>query len=902
MARKEIPVSTRILISIIVVIGASISIINLLTIYGILKTPDMLTYVLMIGVYTLPFIIIGATLNKIFMEQKSALENVAKGTQEVGKRLELKINFKPWENIMADTSSHPAFYVKIAIASALSVSVGLLSYSVFSQRVFVGPLSTMIPAFAPLFAVCLLIHLFSKHIFGPHGWRELLEHSWISLLVITFSLSMMMSLRTHITESYPRQFWERFLNLPFSLPTLLFFAIMLIIGGILIRLGDIIQLESSPLKASGTTFILLSIGFLFPRFDLLDWGVLLTIVSQLFAGSMVVYGLAIAGLLYKDAGMRFLVTNERVVKLDTNRLERSSYYPLVDLKEVKIAQDFLSSTFGYGNVVMIFKLKDGGKKTKAYCILYGVKNPELITNTIKVIAKLKKTQVKPKRPIVKKRGKRPVKRKKTPLKKKRVRKKRDDFYYRALIPVFALLMISLIASGINGDTIDNPERLILERYDINYISASRTEINATFEIYGFSFDDEYLEADDIRDLVLLSPEKVEGEFRNMTYEHTERTINRLFWTDRQGIHIYHNFTLQHDSLYGEPGEEEPIVYKVDVGVVVEPKYFDLPKHTNIDTIFMCILEVGGRLVLEFELECEPGHHVTYRFNSMPDTVFENENNVLLYEIDNRPGKEIISEDISIEIFHNQPVHVDETDISSYLLIDIYELDRGDKGEYLDINVIFSADLTSIRIPDELREHIPGELELEYLDAKTIRILYNNGLGSPIRDYIRTYEDMLNEQVYSWGNVVQTGEIALTVMDPSLDDKPIQLQYNASVRTILSRGNDVAGFIPREFSFSDTFNIPLKGPDETTLDVTILIPEGLDLMRARLSGRNIPIRQNSDGRYYTVATIEEGKTENLSLVIGTTVYLMDFLPFMIFIIVLLAIWVGLNVYKVKPRND
>ena len=907
MEKKEIPVTTRILISIIVVVAAGISIINMLTIYGVLETPDLLTYVIMIGVYTLPFIIIGATVNKIFIEQKQALENISQGTKDVGRRLELKINFKPWENIMADTTSHPAFYVKIAIASALSVSVGLLSYSLFSQHVLVGPLSTMIPAFAPLFAVCLLIHLFSKHIFGPQGWRELLEHSWISLLVITFSLSMMISLRAHITESYPRQFWERFLDFPFSLPTLMFFAIMLIIGGILIRLGDIIRFESSPLKASGTTFVLLSIAFLFPRFDLLDWDLLLSIVSQLFAVSLIFYGLAVAGLLYKDAGMRFLVTNERVIKLDTNRLERSSYYPLLDLKDVEIVQDFLASTFNYGNVVMTFNIKKGVKKAKVYCILYGVKNPELITNTIKAISNLKRTQMRPKKPVIKKKEikKRPLKKKKIPVKKKRKKAKKDEFYYRVMIPVLALLMMSLFTSCAYGGSEDNPDRMIFEFYEIDYISATRTDINASYEIYAYTFDGVYLEADEIRELAKISPddvERMENVLYNMTEENIEYMMNSLFKSEREGLQIIYNISVVHDSLYGEPEEDFPIIYDIHISVDTKPIYFGLPADANIDAIFMGMLESGAMLEIGLELVSDPGHRAVFVFNSMEDTVFTDEGTSLSFEVDNIHGKERISEMVSIEMHHAQPTHIEDTDIQTSLLIDIYSLERGEKGEFLDINVNFSASLSSIRVPETLRRYIPEEINIEYLDAKGIRVIYSHGLSKPFINYVSTYEEVLKEQVGSWGEEVIFEEMKIGNLERGREHQPIKIYYNASIRAPLSRPNDdVSAFIPREFSFSDNFNMNLRGIEEAPINITIMIPEGLELMRARLNRRNIPIRQNEDGRYYTTATLEQGETQRLTLVIGTTVYLMEFLPFAILIIVLLFIWIGLNVYRVKPKK-
>ncbi len=902
MAKKDIPVTTRILVSIIVVVAASITIINLLTIFGVLDTPDLLTYVIMIGVYTLPFVIIGATVNKIFVEQKKAIDNISKGTKDVGRKLELKINFKPWETIMADTTSHPAFYVKIAIASALSVSVGLLSYSVFSQHVLVGSLSTMVPAFGPLVAVCVLIHLFSKHIFGPHGWRELLEHSWISLLVITFSISLMISLRLYITQSYPREFWERFLDFPFSLPTLMFFAILLLLGGILIRLGDILRFESSPLKASGITFVLLSVAFLVPSFDILDWDMLLLIVSQLFSASLVIYGLAVAGLLYKDAGMRFLVTNDRVIKLDTTKLEKSSYYPLAEMKSVEIVQGFLAFAFGYGNVVIKFRLKEGAKKSKAYCILYGVTNPELITNTIKAIAKVKKTQLKPKKPVAKKKK---LVKKDRPLKKIKRKKKKKDIYYKTLIPLFVILIISAAVPNVSAQTGGEHTEMIHETYHISFSSPSVVHVNVSFDIFAFTIEDVYLEAWEIRGYASVSDENgemVETALENEIDAYLDRFIQDGFGIlETTGANVTRSISLDHNTLYGELPEEEPIVYHIHAKIEFEPEFFGLPGHADIDALFTGILDKGGHFSQDLTLRCEPGHHATYQFTLYGDMIFGDGTDSLDWEIDNLDGTET-PDDISMEIYHPSPVNIDETDLDVSLLIDLYNIERGETGEFLEMNVNFSASIYSVAVPEMVSQSLPEQISIEYIDAQLFRILYANGLENTIDEFILSVERLLNDQVNTWGDEVVTGEIAKLNFDRLESDLPVMLYYNASVRKNLRQSEDVAAFIPREFTFSEKVAIPLTGASFMPMDITILIPEGLELMRARQSGTTLPIYTDASGRHYTTVTLEPGEEKRLNLEIGTTVDLMDFLPFAILIIVLLVIWIGLNVYRVKPPRS
>ncbi len=922
MKSKEIPVSTRILVSIIVMICVSISLVNLFTMFGVISSPDILTYAIMIGLYMVPFIIISATVNKIFKEEKKAIKNLVKGEMDISRKIEFNIKFKPKETIMADTSTHPAFYVKIAIASILSVSVGLVSFSLFSEGVLVGELNPMLIAFAPLFAVCALIHLFSKNIFGPHGWREFLEHTWIALLVIIFSISFMMSLRHYVLATYPRQFWESFMGLPFSLHTIMFFLIMLLIGGILIRLGDFFKLETSPLKASGTTFVLLSISFLVPIFDFIRWDTLLFIVSQAFSISLIVYGIAVAVLLYKDAGMRYLVTNGRVIKLNTHKLERSLYYPLVNLKKVNMVQDMLASTFGYGNIVLLFKVGKENHRSKAYCILYGVKKPELMENTIKAVSDLKKTKVlldgKKRRPIKRKKV-RPIKRrkvnKKIPVKKKKISSKKRDFHYRLFVPVFmiSLLLTSMALPTISADNGTLPPQLVHEDYLITYSTASILYINGTFEVHAYTVEGRRMEVHEIKMFATESPEN--GEFiEYIIHDEIEAQVQTLLEAgykiveDTVGVNISTDISIDKNSLYDDTYSSDPIIAYSNISVSFESSYYGLRDYSDLEDIVMGTLKVGGYLSQDFEMVCKGGHMMTYNFVIMGDLVFGNGENELTTSIDNTDNTDIVRDDLLIEIHHSEPIDIGDIHAESSLLIDIYEIKRGEAGEYLTMNVNYSAMIYSISVPSLLEEFIPDQLKIEYVNADLLRLFNHKGLGSAVYNFIDFLEHKFTDQLHRWGDEVVHDDMSIVNLDADYDidhmdsGKPILFFFNASLRyTISDRAEGMQAFIPTKFSFSDTVSLPITGTSDLPMDIKVLIPQGIDFMSARLDGANKEIHEDETGRQYTTLELEPGASHNLAITLGTTVNLMEMFPIVLLIIFLFITWFSLNVYSIKKRR-
>lgn len=919
---KSSLLGTRIIVSLIAITSCSIAIINLLTIFGVLSSPDLMGYAGLIGLFLLPLVVIGAALNKIISEEKRAFQQMADRPTTSGAKIELKINFKENETIMGDTTSHPGYYVKIAIASALSVATGLFTY-LFVSEGFTGDLVNMFPLLMPLILVSITIHIFSKHLFDPNGWRVFLEHTWITLFVIGISISGLMTLQNYIRATYPKNFWENFLGLPFSLITILFLIMMLLIGGILIRLGDIISLETSPLKASGLSIVLVSIAFLVPQFNIIDWNVLLGFISEGFSFLLILYGIATALLFYKDAGMRVLITNQRIIKLDTNKLENSSYYPLEYLKNIRIIQDLLSERMGYGNVVTTFYK---GKRTseKVLCILYGVKEPELLANTIRAISDMKKRKSTPvkKKPVKKKRG--PIKKK--PLKKRKIKKKKKkedkEMYYRSLIPVI-LVMTTLLFS--NAHIVDasqdivtrtraEPDELIHESFDIRYLNTSYIEISTVQEVYEYTFRGDLLNSSELR--VMYDDPSLQSDIRDEFYqEFTEKidfVLNDTYGvtTDSRTADIEYDFFLDEESLETGNPPDEPVVFTGDISLRLKAGHFSLPSEADLEDIFYGVFKVGGKMKQNISFPCEAGHRVDYILNS-PDGLLFTEDQYLTEEIsvtiDNLDGSQIKKKERDISLVHEDPVDISQQKFSSDLVIDIFALKRSAKREYIELDVNLTGSFYSSEIPSYISSEMPEELELGYINSASIRLLYQNGFHDDVDDFFESLEEELKVRLEKISDDPITDSIVLKGLDDDYDvsvmssAEPIRFYFNSSFENTISEYEQGAESLKTKYLIEQSVSFTVGSFECCPVNYTLYIPDGLRLTEARTGQRQLDINIDNDGRYYVEDSIPQEDEYKLVLKIGTIVDIGSLIPFVIMIFILLIAWLGLQAVPIRKKK-
>ncbi|MGM0509902.1 MAG: hypothetical protein ACQESD_02080 [Thermoplasmatota archaeon] len=927
---KESSLGTRIIVSLIAITASSIATINLLTVFGILKSPDLMGYAGLVGLFLLPLVVIGAALNKIITEEKRAFQQMAEMPSTSGAKIELKIKFKENETIMGDTTSHPGYYVKISIASVLSVATGLFTF-LFVSEGFTGDLINMFPLLLPLIVISATIHIFSKHLFDPGGWRVFLEHTWLTLFVIGISISGLMTLQNYIRATYPKNFWESFMGLPFSLITILFLFIMLLIGGILIRLGDIFSLETSSLKSSGLSIVLVSIAFLVPQFNIIDWNLLLSFISQGFSILLTIYGIATAILFYQNAGMRVLITNERIIKLDTRKLENSSYYPLKYLKNIKIIQDFVSKRMGYGNIVTTF-YKGKRNLEKVLCILYGVKKPKLLANTIRALADINKKKSKPakKKPLKKK--EKPVKKKKKkPLRKKKIkkRKKKEDgggMYYKSIIPllfVASIVLVSLTSAGmgvVNTDistsikTRSNGSgELIHDSFEIDYVNSSYIEIDTIHEIYEYTYGEEKYNSSELRELYVYQRNEIREALSDDFQRYVALLLNSTYGLDKdsEDAVIESDFYLDENS-FQEGGDSDPVVFTGYVSIRLKPSYFSLPKEADMDEVFYGTMKIGGELKHDFSFPCEPGHLSHYELIPPDDLLFRiedgEETSSFSITIDNMDGSETLSETSQISLVHEDRNVIHEKNIITNLTIDILELKRSAEREYIMVDINLTGSFFSAPVPPHISSKLPEDLELRNINSAFLRLMYMNGFKEDIDSFFMSFEKSLKNRFEEVADRPIDDVLSIKNIEKGYNtsvmssETPINFYFNTSFENTITEYETSTESLKTKYLIEQTVSFRVGSFEYSSVNYTLYVPPGLQMTEARAGQEHLDIHIDNDGRYYIQDSIPMNEDYKLVLKIGTIVDIGSLIPFFVAILVLLITWLGLqSVPKRKKKS-
>ncbi len=850
----------------VIIAAIGISTINLFTVFGIIRSPDVLTYAVMVAIYMMPLVLIAAILHKAVFEEKYALERTLRAPKEGAGISTDNIRLVRGERVMVSMTSHPGFFFKVALACVLSVSVGISSLYMIPPLLESLNAVTFLSVLIPILLLCTVIHFFSKNIFDPGSWDEFMEHAWISLLAISVSISLLMTLNNYITSTYPREFWERFLGLPFSLPALMFLVMMLLVGGILIRMGDIFRFEGGPLRSSGIVFVLVSITFMVPMFQFINWELLLDIISRLFSLTLISYGVLTGLLLYRDAGMRFLVTNKRVIKYNTHRYEKSHYFPLSRMRVIYVKQDFLAKYLGYGNVVMLFAL--AGKK--AQCVYHGVNHPSRVAKSIKALKR--KTKGVRKKPHVK--------------------KPKRNFYYRMVAPlvVLALLLPAMPAHA------SSPGEYMVSEYVITYLDPTSFTVDGSFEIHSYVIHGTTMYPEDIRALYHGGQE---DEIEEIMMGAVTSLLN-TFIVDSYRIEEGRGMVFTAVILENmDAPPQDPISLTSHTSVDLTNEFFGLPPEARAVDVIDGVLKVGGKLNHNIILSCPPGHETSYIFRPPENMVLDG---TTQYYLHNLEGSETLSETAEFGMVHEDPVYV-EDDLHTSLLFDIHEIERRDDCEILHVDILLDASFTGMGITGTMREHMPTQLEMDRVNTALIRLFYQNGFSDPVDAMLERLESEMRHLVSEVGEVVTPGELMIENLhmdyDPqTMDPYPtMDISFRSSVERKRSE-DPLTASIPTRYSVSESVSMNVRNPSEWAVEYKVMAPAGIDIIRARMDE---PLVIGHNGRDYAAGQLQPGQEGTLVIEMGTEIDLMEFVPFAVIIIILLFTWIALILYRPKRRR-
>jgi len=891
-------------IVIIALISASIAGINLLTMFGIIRSPDILTYAVFIGLILIPSVIIGSALNKVFVEQKKVLKNILEKNLEAGYKIGLKKISNRIERVLAERTIHPLFYFKIAVASMLSVLAGLLTF-IISMEITIETFLIMNPVLIFLIFLLSIIHIFSKGLFKPNGWEEFLEHTWIALFTIALSISFMVFLKDHVRSAYPRSFWENFLGLPFSLQTIMFLIILLLIGGILIRLGDVLKFDSSPFKASGVSLVLVSMFFLVPQFQFIPLETFFELIVFAFSIFLILYGIFTTFLLYKYADVKYLVTSERLMVLKTNRLENSLTYPLNRFSNIGISQGSLEKKFGYGNVNILFRTSK--RKKTEFCVLHGVKKPNLLANTIRSQGLRERKKMKPKKKKVKK--KRPGKKtKKTPT-----RGSKDNFYYRLVTPLIIISILMLTISPTSSVEGDDPSDIpdIEESHEIVFENLTRVDMHSNYNIYRMDINGTPLTSEDIREDYKESDEEGKDRLERNMLNHTDSLIENSMDVSFDLYNLSkgtYSYTRSIDRYSLEQDDDGPIIIVYQTEISFYPDYYELPEESDLQELIIGALKIGGLLEKDIPLFCKEGHTIYYKIHAPPTLYFlEQESNYVELELDNRHGDNPRKEN-RLVIVHDDPIELKEETSDLKLLLDIYELVRKSDREYLSVKMNFTSKLNYLPIPRTLQQKLPESISINQVNPDMIRLLYRNGFDMEIEDFFTEIEGDLTDELESHFVVKEQGRLKTFGLDvdydiDSMDSKtPIRIYFNSSLeKTLYEEQAQSTLIIQRRYLVDQTISFELSSFQNFGLDYTIIAPEGIELISGYMDDTRLSIQQDGSGRYFVQDRVPIDSSVTIRLTVGTHVDIFSLLPFIILIIILFLTWIWLNIKPIKKKR-
>jgi hypothetical protein len=321
--------------------------------------------------------------------------------------VEADIKLQPWETIIFDTTPHSHYFLKLKIAYILTtllwiclLIIAALGITLTTTK-FVGGVETTVinnPILWWLVIVVSLlisgiVYVFTESMLRQHRTMIILSHGWIFLLILILSIVLIQIIQIEVQASYPREWWEEFLGLPFTLASIVFCVIVLLISSILWKIASIApDIYSFPLQTASLTLIAVSIyGLLFP-IQTLSQPLVINTLLLIFCIVIIVYGILLLLFINYRGGMRFVITNRRVFAINTFLGKKTEEYFYERIQEADVHQGVVGKKYDFGDITFIaittIMSATGPKNVRRKFTIYGTRSPVLVKNAILALSRL----------------------------------------------------------------------------------------------------------------------------------------------------------------------------------------------------------------------------------------------------------------------------------------------------------------------------------------------------------------------------------------------------------------------------------------------------------------------------------------------------------------------------------
>ncbi len=367
------------------------SFLNLLLVFDFGKAHGMeiFRYAVYAAMAIFPLIIIGSTVSSHFSlgkRRKSSLKD--------------SVHMSKGEHLLLNTTPHPFYFAKLAVA--IAALAALMLYMLLASS-YLAPITDAgwwwrVLAISGLASV--FVYSASADLLPHNSILETVEHAWALFFAFWWSVSSTAVVKAQIELNYPKAFWEKFLGLP-SLAMIMFAIILFLMSSMIWKIDRYIsgKKATTPLGTISITLMAAGIAALFPPL----WFLFSDVVRETFfyatAMMTLLLWILLSAFLYYRGGIRFIFTNRRIIISKRFIGTYLDEHPYDDILSVELMQGFFGRNLSYGD--LRFRVKRGNKIVKF--TVPAVRNPALAKNMVTVLSKNGKKRKNQNAPIRKKR-------------------------------------------------------------------------------------------------------------------------------------------------------------------------------------------------------------------------------------------------------------------------------------------------------------------------------------------------------------------------------------------------------------------------------------------------------------------------------------------------------------------
>lgn len=344
-----------------------------------------------------------------------------------------------------------------------------------------------------------------------------------------------------------------------------------------------------------------------------------------------------------------------------------------------------------------------------------------------------------------------------------------------------------------------------------------------------------------------------------------------------------------------------------------------------------VFNAGAKIGTTLTLSAAAGHDVTYILlppadpagleflEAGPAPAARLDGRNLVATIMNGAGTETATLDVKTTLANPNAPKFTEKEIADGVTVtatvDLKDIDielgkaiNGDMGNLLG-SVSIRAQMTLLKLPPELKSALPENVELDYLTANTIRLLYKEGAisAAQIADLEKGFVDEARKNL---ANALQVpvevkgglaeGSITAAVTDASKPGAALDLVASADFAKPLSPPPAEGGAAIALYTQGQSFSLPRVQGYATTY--TIILPKGLALTGLETNDNSHSQGTSDDGRdQFTVSPQGESSEATVQMAVTPSFVFAKFTGLVIGLVVLVLLIVGTPIALVAMRR-